>query len=94
MTLNKTESIRCIHCHVRTGQRRKKFLCYLCSETASIRSLYGSRVRLGSGTGNHHRPLPATPTMSQPGSEERIIVLTERAERDELLWHPDDFRPE
>jgi hypothetical protein len=38
------------------------------------------------------RPLPAEPTDALPGSEEKIRVLAQRAERGEQLWHPLDRR--
>lgn len=35
--------------------------------------------------------LPTNPTIHSPGSEEKIKVMMGRAERRELLHHPDDF---
>jgi hypothetical protein len=35
-------------------------------------------------------PLPQRPTDARPGSEMKIRVLTARAERGELLFHPQD----
>lgn len=38
----------------------------------------------------------STPTMAQPGSEEKIAVMCSRYERGEPIFHPDDVsvRPE
>lgn len=35
------------------------------------------------------RPMPV-PTKEQPGSLMKILVLEQRADRGEQLWHPDD----
>lgn len=37
-------------------------------------------------------PLPAEPTSAGPGSEEKIRILAERADRGEQLFHPQDDR--
>lgn len=36
------------------------------------------------------RPLPATPTDHLPGTEGKIQVMIERAQRGEALFHPQD----
>ena len=38
------------------------------------------------------RPLPDAPTDAQPGSEEKIRILTERAAAGTQLFHPQDNR--
>jgi hypothetical protein len=35
-------------------------------------------------------PLPRTPTSAAPGSEEKVLVLMERARKRQSLWHPAD----
>ena len=35
-------------------------------------------------------PLPAEPTEAEPGTPEKILILSARALRGETLWHPAD----
>jgi hypothetical protein len=36
---------------------------------------------------------PVSPTTATPGTEDKIKVLTERAEQGRELWHPHDAAP-
>jgi hypothetical protein len=42
------------------------------------------------GDDNRAKPPPAEPTTARPGSEAKIVVMTERDDRGEGLWHPAD----
>jgi hypothetical protein len=58
-----------------------------------VRDLYPSTSKYGRrGVGNFSgRGAPAsTPTDAPPGSEEKILVLMERARLRQDLWHPQD----
>ena len=44
----------------------------------------------GPGNFNGNAPLPTFPTMSPPGSAEKVSVLAERARMHQNLWHPCD----
>jgi hypothetical protein len=85
-------TVPCRHC----GQgrvNRPRGLCWTCYHTPGVRELFPS-------TSKFHRrgvrdfygrpPLPHEPTDAQPGSEAKILVLIERAQRGQSLWHPKD----
>jgi hypothetical protein len=85
-------AMRCRHCDRgrRCGSRR---LCWHCYELPAIRDLYPPThecARRGVGNGNRNACLPAEPTSALPGSEEKVLVMIERAERRESLFHPRD----
>jgi hypothetical protein len=58
-----------------------------------LRQLYPSTskfARRGVDDFNGRVPLAATPTRAMPGSQEKVAVLEERAQRHLALWHPQD----
>lgn len=81
-------------CHKARG------LCWRCYLDADVREKFplpgwrNAKARwngsLGIGESNHTRPLPDQPTNAQPGTEEKIRVLEERAAAEVALWHPAD----
>lgn len=86
--------MKCRHGCNRKGQRGKRGLCYLCAFDPDIRTLYPSLSKFGRHADKPKEivddcGLPA-PTMARRGSEEKVVVLTERATRRERLWHPAD----
>ncbi len=87
----------CRHCsQLRTLHRRG--LCRSCYARPEIRVLY-PRLKADQDKGGMPdltggRPHPAEPTDALPGSPEKVDVLAERASRGEVLWHPDDARPD
>ncbi len=82
----------CQHC--RCGRAtRSRGLCWSCYYTAGVRDLYPITSKFGRrGSGTCNRVVrPATcPTNALPGSLEKILVLSQRAELKQELWHPDD----
>lgn len=83
----------CVHCKEKIVCRPRG-LCWTCYHVPSVRSLYGGKVhvnfREGSGARiNGNVPLPI-PTSAVPGSEDKIEVLTMRAELGLALKHPED----
>lgn len=85
----------CRHCK-RLVASRARGLCRNCSDSPA-RELYPlpadrtKALRVGSGVGGQGR-LPKEPTAARPGTEEKIAVMTRRAERGESLFHPDDAK--
>jgi hypothetical protein len=82
----------CRHCQ-KVRSNRPRGLCWSCYYTPGVRELYPSTskfARRGVGDFNGRTARPATPTQASPGSEEKILVLMERARLGQSLWHPDD----
>lgn len=82
----------CRHCS-KVKINRPRGLCWSCYYTPGVKALHPSTSKyaqrgVGNITGN--RPLPKVPTDAEPGSEEKIAVLEERAKRGECLFHPRD----
>ncbi len=69
---------------------RPRGLCWSCFEDEAIRRTVTPQCNRGITSG--HGRLPAKPTQALPGSEEKILVLEERAARGEALFHPLDAR--
>ena len=82
----------CRHCQ-KTKSNRPRGLCWTCYYTPGVRALYPSTskfARRGPGNFNGHAPLPDCPTAAAPGSEAKILILTERAAMKQALFHPLD----
>jgi hypothetical protein len=82
----------CRHCQ-KSNANRPRGLCWTCYYTPGIREQYPSTskfARRGLDDFNGYGPLPAQPTSAPPGSEEKVLILMERARRRESLWHPAD----
>ena len=83
-------SRNCRHCHSRLICRPRGF-CRPCFKNLGIRNLYpGPQCRqdVGAAYGNADRQIE--PTNCPPGSEGKIEVMRERAERLAPLHHPLD----
>jgi hypothetical protein len=84
--------MKCRHCHF--GRvTRPRGLCWSCYYTPSIRDCYPSTSKYGRrGLGNFNKnlPPPACPTDAAPGSPEKILILMQRAQSRQGLWHPED----
>lgn len=73
---------------------RPRGLCWNCYYTPGVLPLYPSTSKFARrGVGNHtgERPLPV-PTTEEPGTEEKMAVLAQRAEAGLALFHPEDSR--
>jgi len=82
----------CRHCHFGPVSRPRG-LCWSCYYTPGIRERYPSTSkygRRGPGNFNGHLPPPACPTDAAPGSTEKILILMQRAQSQQALWHPED----
>ena len=82
----------CQHCG-RGRATRPRRLCWNCYYTPGVRELYpitSKFCRHGSGTGNRPAKPATCPTNALPGSLEKILVLTQRADLRQELWHPED----
>lgn len=83
----------CRHCGVKPISRPRG-LCWPCYYTPGVLALFpitSKYARRGSGQGHRmNAPHAATPTHAEPGSDEKIRVLAERAARGEQLFHPED----
>ena len=82
----------CRHCQ-ETTVSRPRGLCWSCYYREGVRDLYPSTSKYGRrGPGNSYsKPLPAAgPTDAMPGSPEKILILMQRAQARQELWHPDD----
>jgi hypothetical protein len=81
----------CRHCNQR-GVNRPRGLCWGCYYTPGVIHLYPPDSKYAyRGVGTSGRK-PCEPTTARPGSPEKIAVLEGRAERGEMLFHPDDGR--
>jgi hypothetical protein len=86
----------CRHCKLRPACRPKK-LCYRCFHTPKVRLKYGLKEcdveiddYIHKGKVDKSKPLDKHPTDAPPGSEEKVEVLIDRANRGVALWHPLD----
>lgn len=80
----------CVHCNMRKVWKARG-LCGPCYKDKGIKALYKPAWEPSKSHGGRGAaPLPAEPTDAWGGSEEKIKVLAERAERGEQLFHPDD----
>jgi hypothetical protein len=88
---------RCRHCGCRVASRPRR-LCRHCHDDPAIRQQYAPRRpcgRRGTGTdspGGIPRPLPRHGTAAEPGSEDKIAILQQRARQGQQLHHPADRR--
>jgi hypothetical protein len=76
----------CRHC-ARGKVNRPRGLCWGCYYAPGVKSLYPTDPkygRRGAGNGNGRRPLPAAPTTAAPGTPEKVEVMRQRAERNEV----------
>ena len=85
----------CRHCHRTIGLPKPKGLCGRCYYEPAINCQYDfltpSRGKNASLNTNA-RPKPARkPTFAQPGSEQKIEVMTERVDAGEEVFHPGDW---
>lgn len=69
---------------------RPRGLCWSCYESQCKRDSVDRECKWGITAG--HGRLPAESTQALPGTEEKILVLEERAARGEALFHPLDAR--
>ena len=82
----------CVHCGgPRLGDRARTLLCKKCLALPSVRNYYLKTKIEGYGAGRmESRGDPPEPTIAQPGSEAKIIILSKRAKRGYNLFHPLD----
>ncbi len=84
--------MKCRHCDEAVVSRPRG-LCWSCYYTPGVREQYPSTSKYGRrGVGNFSgRGAPAAvATDAPPGSEEKILILMERARNKQDLWQPDD----
>lgn len=82
----------CRHCQ-KAKSNRPRGLCWGCYYRPGVRELYPSTskfARRGVGNFSGNAPLPDRLTAAAPGSEEKILVLMERARMQQALFHPLD----
>src|SRR4051812_18474589 len=83
----------CKHCGTMTRYYRRR-LCRRCHEDKSVRDRFVQIRNTGSGayfTGVPQLP-PKTPFLAAPGSEEKIRIMMDRAEKRQELTRPDERR--
>jgi hypothetical protein len=81
----------CRHCQ-RSRVNRPRGLCWSCYYRPGVREQYPSTSKFGRRGVGHFSgaaPLPI-PTAALPGSQEKLAVLVQRAERHQALFHPCD----
>src|SRR5947209_2207253 len=82
----------CRHCDSAVVSRPRG-LCWSCYYTPGVREQFPSTSkygRRGLGNFNGKGAPPSQPTDALPGSEEKVLVLMERARLKQGLWHEDD----
>jgi hypothetical protein len=86
--------MKCVNCR-RRKMSRPRGLCFACSLSAQIRSLYpvsdSVYAKRGVGCGCFTGAMP-TPTTAAPGAPEKVEVLARRAANRQQLWHAGDAR--
>jgi hypothetical protein len=82
--------VPCSHCVVGQGWTNHRRLCDTCFQDNDIRQMYGTKDGLVESDRIKNTVLPASPTISEPGSEENIQILAARYKRGESLHHPND----
>ena len=85
----------CRHCQ-KKNSNRPRGLCGTCYHAPGVRDLYPSTskfARRGVTDFNGRSSLPTEATEAMPGSEEKILILIERAQLSQSLWHPEDRMP-
>lgn len=80
----------CRHCQ-KAPIHKPRNLCYNCYMDLSIRNLYPVSVKAYEIRDTYApRPLDTNPTQTIPGSEEKILLMMDRAKRGVQLFHPDE----
>ncbi len=82
----------CRNCQ-KTKANRPRGLCWTCYYTPGIREKFPSTSKFGRrgvGNFNGNAPLSDAPTGAAPGSEEKILILMDRAAKRQSLFHPSD----
>lgn len=84
--------MKCRHCNERTASRPRG-LCWGCYCRPGVRELYPSTSKYGNrgvpdfnGAGRR----PGFATDAPPGSPEKVLILTQRCQSRQDLWHADD----
>ena len=84
----------CRHCQ-KVRSNRPRGLCWSCYYSPGVRDMYPSTskyARRGVSDFNGQTEVAAQPTLALPGSEDKVVVLAERARLGLSLWHPKDAR--
>ncbi len=79
----------CVHCRRLKGNRSRG-LCWSCISFPEIRRLYPAKLVVSQYANFGGHLTKPQPTAALPGTPEKELVLTGRAERFEELWHPAD----
>lgn len=83
---------KCRHCDRNASRPRQ--LCWRCYYTPGVKELYPPTSKFAKrGIGNYfdaNPDKPKAPTDADPGSIEKIRVMSERAERGESIFHERD----
>lgn len=79
--------LRCCHCHKKKATRPRR-LCWRCYYTHGVRNLYPVCPLKKPIVG---RELPQ-PTLTLPGTEAKIEVMSQRMTDEQYLHHPDDAK--
>lgn len=83
----------CRHCNAKPSCRPRG-LCWTCFYTPAVRDLYPIKAcehnQRGSGNGMTAVILPPSPTATLVGTEDRLRIYQERAEKMFALNHPAD----
>ncbi len=82
----------CRHCE-RGAVSRPRGLCWSCYYSPGVRDRYPSTSKFGRrGPGNFYGrvSMPPFPTQALPGTPEKVALLTQRAQQNQELFHPDD----
>lgn len=80
----------CRHCGIKPVNRPRG-TCWGCYYTPGIRDLYPSTSKFARrGVGSKYTGEPDTPTVVEPGSENKIAEMERRAAEGKSLFHPDD----
>lgn len=83
----------CVHC-LTSPVSRPRGLCWRCYYRPGVKENYPTRIlrrwQPKLIVGSHEHASPGEPTGALPGSEAKILVMIDRAERGESIFHPLD----
>lgn len=81
----------CRHCG-RIRAVKARGLCWRCYYTPAVSTLYPSQSKFCPRWNFNGAGASPEPTRAIPGSEDKILVLMERVDKRQCLWHPRDAR--
>jgi hypothetical protein len=77
---------KCRHCGERSISRPRG-LCWACFYLPDVRALYPAAVKIGDDADCIVPPLPELPTLTEPGTADRVEVYRQRVAAGRRIFH-------